>query len=395
MTKPLPAPLRVTYLVDAPAWGGAEAYLSHLLRTLPIPVQPAVLAADPAPPQLLRELAALAPVQLVPAVADKRDLRNALALVCAVRATRPDLIHVNLNSPANNRYGLAAALLSRGPTVATLHYLLPLSSLQRGTLGVGYRRVRRAVAVSTEIREWLIRELRVPAERVTMIPNGIPMTSSRRPPSAAVPRPVRVGTLARLTRQKGIDVLVAAVRLLVEQGGELTVTVGGEGEDADVLRAAAAGLPVQLQGFVDDTSAWLAGLDVFCLPSRREGLPFALLEAMMAGLPCVVTDVGELRAALGPGGLVVPPEDPESLAAALASLLHHPAKRASLGQAAREHVVAHYSAEAMARATAAVYLDAVKDFRALRPGFRPGRRVACPPGPIREPRPGRPESHPR
>jgi glycosyltransferase involved in cell wall biosynthesis len=111
---------------------------------------------------------------------------------------------------------------------------------------------------------------------------------------------------------------------------------------------------VKLQGWAE-RGAFLRGLDVFCLPSRWEGLPFALLEAMMRGLPCVCTDVGDVADAAGDACLIVAPEDPRRLADALRTLATSPARRRELGAAARERVRRDHSATAMVRATAAIY----------------------------------------
>ena len=85
--------------------------------------------------------------------------------------------------------------------------------------------------------------------------------------------------------------------------------IAGDGPDREALAAQANGLAVELRGFVEDVPAFHGELAAFCLPSRWEGLPFALLEAMMSGLPCVASDVGDVRVALDGAGLVVPPED--------------------------------------------------------------------------------------
>jgi glycosyltransferase involved in cell wall biosynthesis len=154
-------------------------------------------------------------------------------------------------------------------------------------------------------------------------------------------------------------VLLAAVRALAGDGVPFEVVVGGEGRDGAALRAAAAGLPVAFPGFVTDVRGFLAGLDVFCLSSRREAMPLVLLEAMAEGLPCVATDVGDVRTAVGGDAVVVPPEDAGALAGALRGLLADPARRRALGAGARARAVRDLDAGLMARRTAAV-LDGVR-----------------------------------
>jgi glycosyltransferase involved in cell wall biosynthesis len=99
----------------------------------------------------------------------------------------------------------------------------------------------------------------------------------------------------------------------------------------------------------------LESLDIFCLPSRWEGLPFALLEAMMAGLPCVAARVGDVPEALGAAGALVPPDDLESLIEAVRDLVRSPARRRELGAAAHARAVERYSVDRMVAETADVY----------------------------------------
>jgi glycosyltransferase involved in cell wall biosynthesis len=157
--------------------------------------------------------------------------------------------------------------------------------------------------------------------------------------------------MGRLTTQKGYDVLLDAVRLLVGRGVELEVVLGGAGREEAALRRAASGLPVTFTDWVRDPRELLAGLDLFCLPSRREGLPLALLEAMAEGLPCVATDVGDVAARLGGSVELVPVADPTALADAVHRLLQDTDRARHLGLAGRDRVVAGHDAAAMVAAT--------------------------------------------
>jgi glycosyltransferase involved in cell wall biosynthesis len=97
-------------------------------------------------------------------------------------------------------------------------------------------------------------------------------------------------------------------------------------------------------GVRDDIDRLLRGADVLVLPSRSEGTPNAVIEAMASGIPCVVTDVGDCRELLGPGGIVVPAESPKELADALTTMARmDPQRRSGLGEDARMHVQEHHS----------------------------------------------------
>jgi glycosyltransferase involved in cell wall biosynthesis len=349
---------RLTFVADSAEYGGAEGYVAQLLAHLPDRFEPTLLATEPLP-EPLHDAAVAAGCRVVAfdAPRGKFDVGRLLGSARALRATRPDLVHVNLTTAANNRHLIGAAVATRTPSIATLHIVAPiLSGLQRALLRRAYGRLRHVVAVSEEVRAQVRDELAVDPQRITVVPNGV----ERRDPAAPHERTrLRVGALGRLTRQKGFDVLIDAVRMLADEGEDLEVVIGGEGPEREALLKRAADTRVSLVGFVSDVGSFLDGLDVFCLPSRWEGLPFALLEAMMSGLPCIASDVGDVREAVGEAGIVVEPERPDTLAAALRELAASPARRRELGAAAHERALARYTVEAMVEQTVRLYDDAL------------------------------------
>jgi glycosyltransferase involved in cell wall biosynthesis len=348
---------RITLVVDSAEYGGAEAYVIHLLRHLPEEFARTLVATPPVPKRIAAAAVDLrVPVVTVDSARHKLDLGRLARQARAIRATRPDLVHVNLTTAGNSRHVLAALATSRTPAVATLHSVAPIrSALQLRILRQAYRRLDRAIAVSEETRQQLVRELHVDASAVRLVANGVEAFESSTHGDGGV---VRIGALGRLTREKGFDLLIDAVRRIAAEQ-EVVAAIGGEGIERRALERQAAGAPVELPGVVDDVPAFLNGLDVFCLPSRWEGLPFALLEAMMAGLPCVAADVGDVASALGDTGMVVPPEDVDALVQALKALVASRPERHRLGSAARARAREHYSAEAMVRSTMRVYAEAL------------------------------------
>uniref|UniRef100_UPI000E23B8F2 glycosyltransferase n=1 Tax=Amycolatopsis thermalba TaxID=944492 RepID=UPI000E23B8F2 len=122
--------------------------------------------------------------------------------------------------------------------------------------------------------------------------------------------------------------------------------------DAGDLAERARGLPVRFLGRLRDVSAFLRGLDVFCLPSRRDTLSLAVLEAMAHGLPCVTTAVGETVAELAGAAMIVPPGDARALADALDRVSTDVALRRKLSRAAREKAVEDFDVRRMAAETA-------------------------------------------
>ena len=152
-----------------------------------------------------------------------------------------------------------------------------------------------------------------------------------------------------------------ALGLLADRHPRAHVAIAGRGDAADALlaRARELGLAdrVSLLGLRADVPGLLMAADIFVLPSRSEGLPLALLEAMFAGCAIVATDVGEVRSVLADGeaGVVVPPENPVALAGALDRLLSNPTEARRLAAHARRRAQAEYDVSRMAARYAALY----------------------------------------
>ena len=262
-----------------------------------------------------------------------------------VGETAPDVVHANLIDPASNGLLLDAAVGHAAAALATCHMTgTLLTGDEQHRLAKSYGRLDAVVAPSHEIQDLLTRGLGLPRHHVRQVHNGVPPGSEV---TRAPREEVSICAVGRLTSQKGFDVLLAAVRRLVDGGRRLSVVIVGEGRDRAVLEAAAVGLPVRFVGFREDVRPWLENCDVFCLPSRAEALPLALLEAMMTGAACVTTAVGEIPAALcvhgraGPGAVgdvveVVPPDDVGALARVLEALVDDPGRRRWLGRRASQ-----------------------------------------------------------
>jgi glycosyltransferase involved in cell wall biosynthesis len=340
---------RVSFVCDSDAWGGAEVYLTHLLRRAAgLGWAASLVCAEP----VAAGLAPVVPRGGLTVVPLARHTAEAPAVRAALAAQTPDVVVVNLVDPTSNAAAVAAAL-SVAPAVGVLHLGGDTGTGERRRhLGALYRRLAGMLTPASTARDQVLADFELPADRVHVVPNGVDVPAVPAGPAGS-PVP-RVGGLGRLTGQKGFDVLIDAVRLLVAQGTALDVVIGGAGRDGAALRTAAAGLPVTFCGFVDDARAFLAGLDVFCLSSRRETFPLVLLEAMAAGLPCVATDVGDVRTAVGEDAVVVPAGDSVALAAGLSGLLLDTGRRTDLAGRARTRAVQAFDADLMAARTFAL-----------------------------------------
>lgn len=177
--------------------------------------------------------------------------------------------------------------------------------------------------------------------------------------------PLRIGSLGRLHRVKGYDVLIEALSLLVRSGyappAPVHLSIGGEGAERERLEAAiaAAGLiDISMTGYVEKPGAFLARHHLYVQPSRSEGFCIAAHEAMAAGLPVVASAVGELAYSIGADtGLTVPPANPQALADALRRMLSQPDRLADMGRLARMDMLDRFSQQRFAATGAAIMAE--------------------------------------
>ncbi|BAQ47100.1 MULTISPECIES: glycosyltransferase family 4 protein [Methylobacterium] len=179
--------------------------------------------------------------------------------------------------------------------------------------------------------------------------------------------PLRIALIARMLWSKGIDTAVEAARLARSQGADLELSLHGAPDPSNRRAIPEATLRdwsrdgVTWHGPTDDVAGALVQAHVACLPSRGgEGLPRALLEAAASGRAILTTDVPGCRTLVRDGieGLVVPPDDPQALAAAMVRLSADPALVARMGAAARARIVeGGFTEAAVTRAVLALYAD--------------------------------------
>ena len=238
--------------------------------------------------------------------------------------------------------------------------------------------VGRYVAVSRDLETWLRDSVRIPADRVSVVYSGVDTERFRAGPRDANLLPAgfagegtfRIGGVGRLEAVKDFLALarafgrMAALRPQLKDRVRL-VLIGDGAQRAAIEQAlTAAGVRelAWLPGFRDDVPDLFRQLDLFVLPSLREGVSNTALEAMATGLPVVATNVGGNPEVVVPNetGMLVPSGDPEALAHALIRYADNPLLTTLHGNAARTRVERHFSPEAMVRGYTAVYESLVQ-----------------------------------
>jgi glycosyltransferase involved in cell wall biosynthesis len=242
-----------------------------------------------------------------------------------IKAEAPDIIH--LNSTKAGILGSFAAIGLKKKTVFTAHGFVFNEPLPAATLAFYLALEKTAssyrdfiITVSDADRNSALQNNLIAANKIQTIHNGIstinflPKEQARQALGLSdVKNKKIIGAIANGYGSKGIDVLEKASSLMTSES--LTIVKG------DNPKKVTNDGKFKVDGYVSGISASLKAFDIIAIPSRKEGLPFVLLEAMQAGLPIVATSVGGIPEALGDAGLLVPPENPQALAAALDKLV--------------------------------------------------------------------------
>jgi glycosyltransferase involved in cell wall biosynthesis len=226
------------------------------------------------------------------------------------------------------------------------------------------RRVDGVVAISRTIAN-LLGQAGVDSNKIRLIYSGIDPDRFERRRGAASTRgdPWVVGTIAAMEARKGHRFLLEAAARLKSQGCKIEYRLAGDGPLLDQLKQLANKLglagDVRFCGFVADTSAFLADIDLFVLPSLHEGLGVAALEAMAAGLPVIASGIGGLAESVIDSltGFLVAPQDPFALADAIARLTRDRAAAEIMGRRGAERVRDCFTLERMARQNEAYYYE--------------------------------------
>jgi glycosyltransferase involved in cell wall biosynthesis len=263
----------------------------------------------------------------------------------------------------SNLLALPLAWLARVPVrIATHHGIIEgfpriLERLHSASVNAGV--ASKLVNVSRKVLEQAA-AAGIRREHMTVIPNGIPPMEAIRDQRSMIRGElglandaVLILSVGRLVYQKGHEYLIQAMQTVARQLPSARAVICGDGPLRDELEAEVArmGLDgrVHLLGNRLDIGRYLIAADLFVLPSRWEGLPVALLEAMDTGLPIVATRVEGVEEVIQTAdqGALVPPEDARALAASICALGTDPERRRHMGVAARARVRESYTTDIM------------------------------------------------
>lgn len=374
--------MKVLYLITLAERGGGQVHVADLLRGFRGRFDVELGAGEEG--YLTDEARSLGvPVYVIPdlvhTVDPRRDARAIRAVTRLIQRRGPSLVHAHTSKAGI--VGRVAARMAGVPSVFTAHTWAFAEgvSWRRKAIGLpsewlASRVSARIIAVSEANRALALHYHVAPPSRVTVVHNGIPDIPLRAMPAAdATPRIVMV---ARFAEQKDQRLLVEALAG-IDLPFRLSLVGDGprRGEVESLVRALGVGERVEFLGERDDVAAILARSSAFVLASNWEGFPLSTLEAMRAGLPVIVSDVGGAAEAVTEDvtGFLVRQHDRAGLRARLSVLLGDSHLRGRMGAAGRRRYEAEFTLTHMLDRTAMVYEAAVAEGRR---GLRPKTAAA-------------------
>ena len=325
--------MRIRFLITSLERGGAEKYLSIVARGL------AAHGEDVG----VGYLKGAGPVAEELIAAGLPCRRVGTDAVRWLRRERPDILYGFLFHAT-----IGARMAGRLAGVPRIVSSEQLMEMERGARMWAYRSTwslcDHYVAVAEAVRGFLTRRVGIPPQRITVIPSGLDPSAY---PSAGRAQDGLVGSVGhlRLNDQKGYRILLQAAARLPQA----RFVIAGDGPLKAPLEAEARRLGladrVRFVGAVEKIPEFLAPISLYVQPSRWEGFPNALLEAMACAKAVVASNVAGIpeQVEVGRTGILVKPDDPNALAVALGSLLADPRRRAAMGRAARQRVAREFS----------------------------------------------------
>jgi glycosyltransferase involved in cell wall biosynthesis len=372
---------KVLFVITKSSFGGAQHYVYDLATTLPRE-QFEVVVALGGQGLLVHKLrfAGVRTVSLPSLERNVSPLRDAASFFTLWRifcTERPDVVHLN-SAKASGLGALAARLAGVPNIIFTAHgwafnedrsrlSRMVIKFLSWMTVVLAHKTIAVSKAVYRDTQNWPFIN-----NKVVTIHNGVNEVAFLSREKAheklfqekgfSIPHgALIVGTIAELHPNKGLPYAIEAIARLSVEHPDIYYVILGDGEEKGRLNALveAHGLHgrVLLLGFVKDASHYLKAFACFLLPSVKEGLPYVLLEAGLAGLPVIASRVGGIPEVVEDKktGFLVPPRDPEAIAYATKDLFDSPALRAKLGAALREKVIRDFSFDRVISETIGVY----------------------------------------
>jgi glycosyltransferase involved in cell wall biosynthesis len=376
--------VKILHLINTLSAGGAELHLLTLCRHLKREgLEPVVacLREQVGGSRSLRYDFEDEGIRVIRLETDGRfDLRSISRLAGLVAKERPNILHTHL--PRADIAGACRRLLHPSvPWICSVHDIHDNSWSGRWTLPIFnfiWRRADRVIAISHAVKDWLVKDRAVPAEKVSVIHYGIEAERFSQSRSDLAQEWVLddklvIGAIGRLEPRKGHDCLLHAIAELKKIVPGVSLLIAGHDpwgygkELQSLIERLDLSKEVRLVGFQSDVAAFLGTIDIFAFATQSEGFGQVVIEAMAAGKPVVASKIAPLTEIIRENetGVLVSRDDPRAFADAIAWLFTHPDQAREMGKRGQARVYNHFSAGKMAAKTLLLYDDVLRE-RSLR-----------------------------
>ena len=361
---------RLCILTTDSTWGGTEKMIHTLLEALDSSMFEVHLITLKGDETLIRRCENLCVKTQNYAVKSKLDFRVFIRLLRYLKENKIEILHTFLFHA--NILGRLAGHIAKTPVVISsqrntdnwrsLYHML----LDRWTS----RWADVIISNSHAGKNRLEKHEKIASEKIIVIPNGLEESAIDEPFDQKQLREGYglldgkvIGMLSNFMMHKVHRIFVDSARILLKENRDLNFIIAGDGKNRvefeNEIKKTDFARRIVFLGKVSDINAFLAMLDVFVLPSEWEGMPVALMEAMLAGKPVIATKVGDVPNLVSDQkeGLLIPPCDVSELVKAIAWLIQHPVEGKQMGQRAKKKIIQDFSRRTMIERIKNVYLD--------------------------------------
>ncbi len=289
-----------------------------------------------------------------------------IKLLPQIKEKKIDILHANTR--VTQVLACLAGRLSGVPFVSTCHGFFKTRFSRRVFPCWG----QKVIAISRQVKEHLLNDFRVNEENIRVIHNGIdiekfaihsPQSTAEAKIKLRIGNGSAIGIVARLSDVKGHIYLIEAMKKVLQDFPDAQLVIAGDGKMKDELVSLSSRLGIEKSVFfiptLADTLTVLSALDLFVLPSLKEGLGLSLMEAMACGICVIGSNIGGIKTLIRDGynGILVEPKDVNGLYLAISGLLKDHAKMQALAVNARNFIAGNFSLEQMVLQTEGVYQE--------------------------------------
>ena len=375
--------IRILYVIDALEFGGGERGFSQLSTGIDKKRFKTYLAAHPE--SKLEEMARLDNISFIPIDMDRKvNFKTIAQLLRIVNQHQIHIVH-SMGARADFFARMAVRKLPKISLVCTV--AMPVEGFDIGFIRkiiykiadrFSSRYVTQFIAVSKALKDQLIRKRKIHSDRITVVHNGVELDQYN--PGMDASEKIRlllgitddypiIGAIGRLVHQKGYSHFLQAAKQVYVEKKYVRFVIVGHGPEEDNLKSMAKSLGIShvctFAGLRRDIPELLSTFEVFVLSSVLEGLPRIVIEAMAMGRPIVATDIDGVREELEDGitGLLVPPENSDSLAKSIIDLLTDKDKSVQMGINARRVAEERFGVGIMLKNVEEVYEEILQQNR--------------------------------